>query len=111
MTFDEFDRYQVDILTNVMEMNNTKGREYANSESRFANFDRLSERLGLTNTQIAWVYITKHLDSIESYIKNGKTFSTEPIQGRILDAITYLTLIGGMIEEQEQKAKCAIGVK
>ena len=101
MTFDEFDIYQADLLKQVIEMRNTKGKEYANSTSRFANFDRLSERLGLSNTHIAWVYITKHLDSIESYIRTGGAFSTESIQGRIVDAITYLTLIGGMIKEKE----------
>lgn len=84
-------------------MKDTKGKEYANSTSRFANFDRLAERLGVSNLIVGWVYITKHLDSIESFIKTGRTFSTEPIEGRLVDAITYLTLIAGMIREKELK--------
>jgi hypothetical protein len=102
MTFGQFDKYQEDLLAQVVEMKSTKGREYANSESRFANFDRLSARLGMSNLQIALVYFTKHMDAIESYVKKGRTYSTETIQGRIVDAITYLTLIGGMIQEFEE---------
>ena len=99
MTFQEFDEFQNRLIEQVVEMKNTKGKEYANSESRFANFDRLAVRLNIKPTAVALVYLTKHLDSIESYIKNGQTYSTESIQGRIVDAITYLTLIAGMIEE------------
>ena len=100
MTFEEFDKYQDDLLAKVVSMKNTKGREYANSKDRFANFNRLSERLGISNLSIAWVYVTKHLDSLESYIKNNQTFSTESIEGRLVDIITYMTLIGGMIKEK-----------
>jgi len=101
MTYEEFDKYQDDLLAKVVSMKNTKGREYANSEDRFANFNRLSERLGISNLSIAWVFVTKHLDSLESYIKNNQTYSTEPIEGRLVDIITYMTLIGGMIREKE----------
>lgn len=103
MTFQEFDRYQKDLIEQVIVMRDTKGKEYANSESRFANFDRLSIQLDLKSYQIGWVYLTKHLDSIASYCKNGEIYSTESIQGRIVDAITYLTLIGGMILEEAIK--------
>ena len=99
MTFEEFDRYQEGLLTEVVGMRDTKGKEYAHSEDRFANFNRLAEGLGLANITIAWVYAKKHVDSVESFVKEGKEFSTEGIRGRLVDLITYLTLIGGMIEE------------
>lgn len=101
MTFPEFDKFQEELLKEVVVMKDTKGKEYANSESRFANFDRLAIRLNLSNIKVALVYLTKHMDAIESYISRGRTYSTETIRGRIVDAITYLTLIAGMIEEQE----------
>jgi len=105
MTFEQFDNYQLDLLTQVKKMKDTKGKEYAHYIDRFANFNRLADRLSQSNLLIAWVYLTKHLDSIESYIKDGKVYSTESIQGRIVDAITYLTLIGGMIEANQEKPK------
>ncbi len=99
MTFEEFNEFQAELLAKVVKMNSTKGKEYANSESRFANFDRLAAELGIPNFQVGWVYAAKHKDSIASYCRNSKTYSTEPIRGRIVDLITYLTLIAGMIEE------------
>jgi hypothetical protein len=101
VTFDEFDKFQDDLLKEVKNMGATKGKEYANSKSRFANFTRLSERLNIKPTAVALVYLTKHMDAIESYISRGRTYSTETIQGRIVDAITYLTLIAGMVEEAD----------
>lgn len=106
MTFLEFEKYHEELMKDAIRLKDTKGKEYANSENRFANFDRLSVRLRLPNLQIALVLLTKHMDAIESYIANGRTYSTEPIRGRIIDAINYLTLIGGMIAEKEEvKAK------
>jgi hypothetical protein len=92
----------LELIDEVIRMRDTKGKEYANSEDRFGNFRRLSGELGLKDYQIAYVYLKKHLDSISSYIKNGTEFSTESIRGRFVDAITYLTLITGMIEESKQ---------
>ena len=107
MTFKEFDKFQQELIAEVVKMKDTKGREYANSASRFANFDRSAAKNGVSRLVIANIFMTKHLDAIDSYIKNGgQVFSTEPIRGRIVDAITYLTLIAGMIEEGESKVSC-----
>ncbi len=104
MTFDEFETYANAVMAGVHNCIATKGKEYANSEERFANFNRLSVRLNISNTQVGLVYLTKHMDAIESYIAKKRTYSTETIQGRIIDAIAYLTLIGGMIAEEEANA-------
>lgn len=101
MTFQQFDEYQEILLKEVVVMKTTKGKEYANSEDRFANFNRLAPRLGISNLAVCLVYLTKHMDAIESYCKNERTYSTESIQGRIVDAITYLTLLGGMIKQKD----------
>lgn len=105
MTHTEFNVYQERLLMEVVAMKDTKGKEYANSEDRFANFNRLAAALGMANYQVGWVYLAKHLDSIASYCRYGRTFSNEGIEGRIIDAITYLTLIAGMIEESEVHAR------
>lgn len=99
MTFEDFDKIQAKLLLEVAGMGSTKGKEYANSVSRFANFDRAAEKNGVSRLVVANIFLTKHMDAIDSFIKNGKIFSTEGIHGRIVDAITYLTLIDGMIRE------------
>ena len=82
------------------ELTASKGIEYANSDDQLANFKRLSEKLGLTPEAVNLVYLTKHMDAIESYVKNGKS-NSEPIHGRIEDAILYLILLKSIIVEKE----------
>ena len=84
----------------------SKGEEYTNNAAagaadQHANFKRLSEELGLTPEQVLSVYLTKHLDAIKSYLRMGREFS-EPIDGRIDDAILYLILLKGLIVERRE---------
>jgi len=113
------DRFQALLKTThdrMVELTATKGEEYANNtpvgevitqaqlnaEDQHANFKRLADELGMTPEQILSVYLTKHLDAIKSFLKRGRTFS-EPIEGRIDDAILYLILLKGLtIERMEQ---------
>lgn len=102
MTFQDFDTYSTELLAKVTNMRNTKGKEYAGDNDRFDNFNRLAVKCGKLDRKLVWlVYFTKHIDAIESYISNGREFSTESIEGRIVDAITYLTLLAGMIKEEQ----------
>jgi uncharacterized protein (DUF849 family) len=78
----------------------TKGAEYANSENQLANFKRLGKRLGLKPEAVILVYLTKHLDAIDSYVRTGRVHS-EPIEGRIDDAILYLILLKASIREAD----------
>jgi hypothetical protein len=105
MTFEQFDKFQDALLKEVMKMRDTKGREYANDADRFANFKRLAVELNIDPIDVAWIFATKHLDSIRHAIKM-KTFTalSEPLNGRFVDFICYLTLIAGIIEERMQDA-------
>ena len=103
MTFEQFDKWQDELWQECVKMRDTKGKEYSHTEDRFSNFKRLANELCLPPETIGCIYAKKHLDSISSYIKIGKEHSTESIRGRIVDAIVYLTLIGGMIQEKEWK--------
>lgn len=90
--------YVTDVLTSLSK---TKGAEYAGNDNAFANFERLSDQLGLTREQVLMVYLTKHLDGINNWIKTRKEFS-EPIEGRIEDAILYLMLLHAMVKESKK---------
>lgn len=102
MTFEEFDKFQDELWKECIKMRDTKGKEYAHDADRFANFRRLSKKLEISDIKVAWVYVTKHLDSIESFIKTGKTYSTETIRGRFVDVMVYMSLMAGMVEEASQ---------
>ena len=45
----------------------------------------------------------KHYASIQSYIKHGKVFSNEPIEGRINDLINYAFLLRCLIKDIKQE--------
>lgn len=101
MTFEQFDKFQTELLFEVVKMKDTKGKEYANSEDRFANFNRLSKELCISNLEVAYVYVAKHLDSIKEAIRT-KRFDgrAESLYRRFVDVIVYMTLMAGMVEEE-----------
>lgn len=75
--------------------------EYArNDDNAFANFERVSERLGISREVVAMTYLEKHLDGIHAWLQGHKS-QREDVRGRILDAIVYLCILRGMIEESE----------
>lgn len=80
-----------------------KGLAYAGDKDAFANFKRNGEKLGLTKYQIWSVYCGKHLDAIFNSIKenpNSPVDKSEGLQGRIDDAVNYLELLAGMLDEE-----------
>lgn len=84
----------------LTQLTTTKGAEYANSDDQLANFKRLSQRLGLSPEAVIMVYLSKHLDAIDSYIRTNRVHS-EPIAGRIDDAILYLVLLKAQVAESQ----------
>lgn len=84
----------------------TKGMEYTQGDlqsNRLANFYRLGNELDLDPKLVCWIYMKKHLDSILCFIKQGKEYSDEKIEGRIYDARNYLILLNAIIQEQKKE--------
>lgn len=88
----------------------TKGLEYmAGDNDRFSNFKRIARKYGVPTELVCAIYMEKHLDSITNFIRlrcyENKVKDielTEPIGGRITDAINYLTLLEGIISEEAE---------
>lgn len=102
MTFPEFDASMDALFADCRKMKSGKGKEYANSDDRLANFKEIGASLGISAQAVCMIYLEKHMRSIKSYVKTGEVLS-EPVRGRIVDAITYLALLNGIIEEDEFK--------
>jgi len=86
------------------EIMSTKGMEYTAGDlekDRLANFYRIGSELNIDPKMVLWVYLKKHIDSIICYIKQGKEYSDEKIEGRIHDARNYLVLLNGIIQQQK----------
>lgn len=84
----------------VLDLNERKGNDYAGKDDALANFKSAAEQLGLTPIQVWSVYANKHWQAIMTFVRDGK-LESEPIEGRILDEITYLFLLLGLLEEQK----------
>lgn len=95
----EFDR--------ILELNTTKGNDYAGNEDALANFKNAAVRLGLTPEQVWGVYADKHWSAIMTYCKDGQVES-EPIEGRIRDAVLYLLLLMGLVIEKNAEGNAAV---
>ena len=55
--------------------------------------------LGLDPAQVAFVYLMKHIDALSSHLRDQDKELSEPISGRIDDAILYLILIKAQLDE------------
>jgi hypothetical protein len=76
-------------------------REYAHSEDdAFDNFERTAAMAGTDRERVLLVFLLKHIDGIASYVK-GHRSQREDVRGRIKDAIVYLCLLWGMVEEAQ----------
>lgn len=65
-----------------------------------AAFKEMAKEVGITPLQVWSVFAKKHFKAIDSFIKFGS--ESEPIEGRIIDAINYLVILHSLIKEQEQ---------
>ena len=89
------------IFTQVEQMHTEGQKEYAMTEDNvFANFERIANQTGFDREMVLWIYLMKHIDGIASYLKGHKS-QREDVRGRLTDAIVYLCILWGMIEEKK----------
>jgi|TARA_Y100000022_G_scaffold48537_1_gene41032 hypothetical protein len=93
MSTQEFVTLCGDTWDDITRLTQSKGHEYANSDNQLDNFRRLSKALGLAPDAVCFVYLTKHMDAIQNHIREPERAKSEPITGRIDDAILYLLLL------------------
>lgn len=89
-------------------ISDAKGRSYAGTDDVLGNFKRNAERLGMTPFQIWAVYFNKHIDSINNAIGANPSAPidySEGLEGRILDARTYLGLLLCLLKERHARTE------
>lgn len=99
-----FQKLLDDTLAELKALTATKGEEYTGSDDQLANFKRQAAEAGLRPEQVWLVFFNKHADSIKSFVRTERVLS-EPIVGRIDDAILYLVLLKAMVVEKEEQAR------
>jgi hypothetical protein len=89
----------------IADINDKKGHDYAGDGDALANFKKDDERLRkiVQNDPVLakwYIYFDKHYEAVMTFLEEGDVKS-EPIEGRIHDAILYLFLLLGLIEEKK----------
>ena len=101
MTDKDFYQMVDSFLVECIDTMKSKGQAYAGEgQDTFANFKRIADRYKIKPEFVLMVYLSKHLDAIDAYIR-GEYHDPEPIHGRIKDAINYLLILFGMIKEEQ----------
>jgi predicted AAA+ superfamily ATPase len=101
MTKLEMDKLLKDIFNKVQNIRDAGQQEYARTDQDvFANFKRVASYTNGTKESVCMTYLMKHIDGIASHI-NGNQSQREHVTGRITDAIVYLCLLWGMVDDSD----------
>lgn len=100
----DFEKVVAQTMANCQQLLITKGREYANSIDRLANFKRGAGLTGCTPLQVGMIYLSKHYDAIATFISccakgEENAVTSEPIESRFDDLINYCMLLKALIIE------------
>jgi hypothetical protein len=102
-----FNKVVESTITNIKELLDVKGGEYAGSEDRLANFKRGASLSGCTPLQVALIYLAKHYDAVGTYVRDGASGTerrrSESIGGRLDDLINYCILMKALVEEGQEE--------
>lgn len=102
MTKDEFGKIMETVFAECVDLRRAGQKEYAaGSDSPFANFERIASECDIPRELVLYIYLKKHMDGIRAWI-NGHRSQREDVRGRINDAIVYLNLLRGMVEDEPQ---------
>jgi len=80
----------------------SKGESYAQTDIQpdvNANFKRAALTTGTTILQAWAIYFAKHIDAIQTYVRRGGAYESEPIDLRIADAVNYLLILYTLLRE------------
>jgi hypothetical protein len=106
----EFQKVIAQTFESMQKLTATKGEEYAEGKTgsnQLQNFDRQAAELSIPPEKVLLVLLGKHMVSIQGWA-NGRKMS-EPIEGRIDDAILYLLLLKGMVTRRHREPVPAPG--
>jgi len=82
----------------VTETRNDGQLEYASETNVFADFEHTASLVGTSREKVLLTFLNKHIRGISAYVKGHKS-QREDVRGRISDAIVYLMLLWGMVED------------
>lgn len=110
MKYEEMSKLMEEAFDSIRLARKAGQKEYSrNQEDVFANFNRVAEAMKLPREKVLMVYLLKHIDGISAWVEGHKS-QREEVDGRIVDAITYLLLLYGMVVESRKTGTLMNGV-
>lgn len=101
MNREEFNKQRDSLLEEAFQISKNKGKDYSrDNEDVLYNFKSVGERLGMNPLDVLMIYMLKHQDAIETFVRSKGQSESEPIRQRIIDNINYLTLLYGLIIDE-----------
>jgi hypothetical protein len=111
MTPQQFENLRDEFLTREARILYWKRGEYSPSEDRLLNFRQVAALTGLRMTEVALIWLLKHIQSITLAVQSAEyawTWETEGGEGlkqRFADARNYLLLLAACLEEENNLRK------
>lgn len=103
MNQDQLYQHFEDECNRLIKLMTIKNGEYAGDRDALGNFKRGAEINGITALQVLNVYMTKHIDAVQTFIRDdaaGKIRpASEPIEGRFRDIVVYCIIAMALIKE------------
>ena len=84
MQQEEFENVVSETLEEIRRLLVIKGGEYAGSTDRLANFKRGAQLTGATPLQVAFIYASKHYDSIATFVRDTAS-GTERVRSESIE--------------------------
>ncbi|MDI3298395.1 MAG: hypothetical protein QJR08_04405 [Bacillota bacterium] len=104
---ERFDRLVEEFTAHSVAIMQAKREEYSPTEDRLQNFHEVAAFLGVRASQVALMYMMKHLQSVSQAVRSGKyewvwttTDGREGLKQRIADIINYAYLLAACIDEE-----------
>jgi hypothetical protein len=102
MTEERRIRITEDLFEEILSLSKAKAADYASNDETLRNFLEGAKTSGLTPIEYWRVLFSKHAQSIQLAIEKNPILpstETEPLEGRIHDAIIYLILLLCLMED------------
>lgn len=117
MRSDEFFKVRRQLDDLCVKVLDAKGLAYAQeavSHDRLGNFKRSAEFLGCTPLQVAGIFMMKHMDSLQTWVREASEAArvggpvpsyvgSEPIEQRFVDLRNYIDLLFAIMVEMRQE--------
>lgn len=110
MTNEHFEEIREEFLEHESKILDWKRGEYAPNDDRLQNFREVAALTGLRLSEVALIWLLKHIQSIALAVRTGNyvwawtTEGGEGLKQRIADARNYLLLLAACLEEESRAA-------